>query len=142
MELIKIKLGFSGRLPTKATSGSAGWDLYAAEEATISAGCNWAVSCGFSLEIPENHAILLLPRSGLAFNKKITLSNSPGLIDSDYRNEIKAIIHNNGDSPFEIKFGDRIAQMILIYTPPFELVETDILSETLRNMGGIGSTGV
>ena len=126
-----------------ATAGSAGFDLkHIGETITIEAGANKLVPTGIKISIPAGYFLAIYPRSGNSFKHKITLSNAVGVVDSDFRGEINAIIHNLGDKPFEIQNGDRIAQAIL---HKYEKIRFDFvkeLDETERGEGGFGSTGV
>ena len=128
-------------LPSRRDRQDAGWDCYAAENTLLLPRTIGKVSLGFSLEIPEQWAVLLLPRSGLA-SRGITLSNSPGLIDSSYRGTVSALVSNLSDEPFTIKRGDRICQLVFMPVPDVHWQETAELSATQRGAGGFGSTGV
>jgi dUTP pyrophosphatase len=101
-----------------------------------------AVATGLALAIPDGYEVQVRPRSGLALKHGITLPNTPGTIDSDYRGELKCIMINLGSEPFEIKRGDRIAQLILAPVQTGRMIEVDELDETVRGAGGFGSTGV
>ena len=126
-----------------ATAGSAGFDLkYIGETIIIEAGANKLVPTGIKMAIPEGYFLAIYPRSGNSLNNKITLSNAVGVVDSDFRGEINAIIHNLGDKPFEIQKGDRIAQAILHKYEKIRFDFVDELDETERGEGGFGSTGV
>jgi len=126
------------------TQGSAGMDLFAANRNPILLKPmeRILVPTGISIELPDGFEAQIRPRSGLAVKKGITLLNTPGTIDSDYRGEIKVIVINLGSEPVEIKCGDRIAQMIISKYERVELEESDELSDTHRNSGGFGHTGV
>jgi dUTP pyrophosphatase len=129
-------------LPTRAHPGDAGLDLYASEPARLEPGARASVGTGISVEIPDGHAGLVLPRSGLAARHGIALVNAPGLIDAGYRGEVRVLLLNTDRSePFEIAPGDRIAQLLI--TPFAELVPTRAreLSATSRGDGGFGSSG-
>ena len=133
-------------LPSYQTIGSSGADVRAnlgKSEVTLDIlpGERKLIPTGFCLEIPENYEIQVRPRSGLALKHGITVLNSPGTIDSDYRGEIKVIIYNHGNTDFVINNGDRIAQMVLSPVVKMELEETNDLPETIRGEGGFGSTG-
>ncbi|HEY2883773.1 MAG TPA: dUTP diphosphatase [Rhizomicrobium sp.] len=131
-------------LPAYATEGSAGMDLVAAVEADVELlpGKRAVVPTGFSLELPPGFEAQVRPRSGLAANYGITVLNTPGTIDSDYRGEVKIILINLGDAPFVVTRGMRIAQMIIAHHERAELVEHPSLSQTARGSGGHGSTGL
>ena len=128
----------------KATKGSAGFDLLASinDSLEIGAGKSLLVPCGFSLQMPNNFEAQVRPRSGLALKNSVTVLNSPGTIDSDYRGEICVILINHGQMSFKITRGMRIAQIIFKETPEVNLVEVDELDNTKRGSGGFGSTGV
>ena len=128
----------------KATKGSAGFDLLASINSPleIKAGESLLVPCGFSLQMPNNFEAQVRPRSGLALKNSVTVLNTPGTIDSDYRGEICVILINHGQMSFKINRGMRIAQIIFKETPEVNLVEVDELSNTKRGSGGFGSTGV
>ena len=128
----------------KATKGSAGFDLLASinNPLEIGAGKSLLVPCGFSLQMPNNFEAQVRPRSGLALKNSVTVLNSPGTIDSDYRGEICVILINHGQMSFKITRGMRIAQIIFKETPEVNLVEVDELDNTKRGSGGFGSTGV
>lgn len=130
-------------MPAYAYPGDAGLDLRAAESAVLKPFERKAISCGIALAIPRGFAGFVMPRSGLAAKHGISIVNAPGLIDSDYRGEIKAILINlDAHESFEIKKGDRIAQLVILETPVVNLEELEELSETQRGAGGFGSSGV
>jgi dUTP pyrophosphatase len=142
MELKVQLLTDSAVLPTRAHEGDAGLDLHASEAAHIGPGERWQVATGIALEIPEGHAGLILPRSGLARRNGISLVNAPGLIDAGYRGEIKVLLLNNDPAEvFRIKPGDRIAQLLITPYVTAEPVRAEGLTETDRGDGGFGSTG-
>ena len=128
----------------KATKGSAGFDLLASinNPLEIGSGKSLLVPCGFSLQMPNNFEAQVRPRSGLALKNSVTVLNTPGTIDSDYRGEICVILINHGQMSFKINRGMRIAQIIFKETPEVNLVEVDELDNTKRGSGGFGSTGV
>ena len=128
----------------KATKGSAGFDLLASinNPIEIGAGKSLLVPCGFSLQMPNHFEAQVRPRSGLALKNSVTVLNTPGTIDSDYRGEICVILINHGQMSFKINRGMRIAQIIFKETPEVNLVEVDKLDNTKRGSGGFGSTGV
>ena len=140
--LIK-KLYPSVQLPEYKTSGASGMDLIAflKNSINIKPKKSYLIPTGLSVAFSENYEIQIRPRSGLAAKKNISVLNTPGTIDSDYRGEIKVIIYNHGDSDFVVNNGDRIAQMILTPVIKMKLEETDKLPETIRGEGGFGSTG-
>lgn len=128
------------RMPTQATSGSAGWDVYSLEDIALPPGQMKIIPCGFGLEIPTNYYVSIVPRS--SFGKKlIWLPNSPATIDSDYRGEIHVMLMNLGQDQFYIKAHDRIAQLILHQYNHMEFNVVDQFTQTNRGEGGFGSTG-
>ena len=131
------------KLPAYKTSGSSGMDLmaYIKNKITIDPGEIAIIPTGFAVSIPKNYEIQIRPRSGLAANKGISVLNTPGTIDSDYRGEIKVILINLSKKPFDIKSGDRIAQIIVCPISKAELKEVKQLPKTTRGKGGFGSTG-
>ena len=141
--LIK-KLHSDVNLPTYETSGSSGMDLqaYISEEIILKPGERKLIPTGLSIAIPENLEIQIRPRSGLAYKKGISVVNTPGTIDSDYRGEIKVLLINLGKEDFIIKKFERIAQMIVCPITKVVLSETNDLPDTIRGEGGFGSTGV
>lgn len=131
------------KLPEYKTSGASGLDLMAftKEPIEIKPKTSSLIPTGLSVAFSENYEIQIRPRSGLAAKKNITVLNTPGTIDSDYRGEIKVIIYNHGDENFLVNNGDRIAQMILAPVVKMELEEVNNLPESIRGKGGFGSTG-
>lgn len=131
-------------LPGYATAGSAGFDLRAdiAEDVEIRPLGRAMISTGLTMAVPPGWELQVRPRSGLAAKHGVTVLNSPGTIDSDYRGEVKVILVNLGDSPFRVTRGDRIAQAVLASSTRAALVETDCLDSTDRGSGGFGSTGI
>ena len=140
--LIK-KLNPSVQLPSYKTSGASGMDLMAFIEKpiVIKPGNSCLVPTGLSVAFSEEFEIQIRPRSGLAAKNKISVLNTPGTIDSDYRGEIKIILFNHGKIDFTVNNGDRVAQMILSPVVKIELEETNDLPETIRGESGFGSTG-
>ena len=128
-------------LPSYATHGAAGMDVVAAEDLDLLPGQRHAVATGFKLAIPEGYEIQVRPRSGLALKHGITVPNTPGTIDSDYRGELKIIMINHGDQPFPIRRGERIAQLVPAAVTQADFEEVEELCETARGAGGFGSTG-
>jgi dUTP pyrophosphatase len=142
MELPVAKLKPEGVLPSRAHEGDAGLDLYACEAAHIGPGERWSVGTGVAVEIPEGHAGLVLPRSGLAKKHGIALVNSPGLIDSGYRGEIRVLLLNTDPAEtFRVEPGDRIAQLVVAPIALANPVETEALADSARGDGGFGSSG-
>ena len=129
-------------LPAYATEGAAGMDVLAAEDVTLQPGARHAVATGLSVGIPPGYEIQVRPRSGLALKHGISVPNAPGTIDSDYRGELKVILVNLGASAFEVRRGDRIAQLVLAPVVRASWLKVDELDETARGEGGFGSTGV
>lgn len=142
MELPVAKLKDGAVLPSRAHEGDAGLDLYACEAAHLGPGERWSVGTGVAVEIPEGHAGLVLPRSGLAKKHGIALVNSPGLIDSGYRGEIRVLLLNTDPAEtFRVEPGDRIAQLAIAPIALAEPVEVATLAESVRGDGGFGSSG-
>ena len=141
--LIK-KLHSDVNLPAYETSGSSGMDLqaYISEEIILKPSERKLIPTGLSIAIPENLEIQIRPRSGLAYKKGISVVNTPGTIDSDYRGEIKVLLINLGKEDFIIKKFERIAQMVVCPITKVILSETNDLPDTIRGEGGFGSTGV
>ena len=129
-------------MPSYETTGSAGMDIRAAEAATIAAGKRGLIGTGFAFAIPEGYEVQVRPRSGLALKKGISVLNTPGTIDSDYRGEIKVILANLGEEDFVVERGDRIAQIVVAPVQRGNLFEVADLDETDRGTGGFGSTGI
>jgi len=131
-------------LPAPATDGAAGVDLIAAidHDIELKPGARAAIPCGFALALPHGFEAQVRPRSGLALNHGVTVLNSPGTIDSDYRGEVKAILINHGDRPFIVTRGAKIAQLVIARHERPEFVEALELSATSRGAGGFGSTGL
>ena len=124
-----------------ATAGSAGADISSAADVTIKPGETKLIHTGLVMEIPSGHVGLMFPRSGLSLKTPLRQPNSVGVIDSDYRGEVRGMFTNTGAEDVEIKRGDRIAQMIVLPIPGVEWVEVAELGETERGEGGFGSTG-
>jgi dUTP pyrophosphatase len=144
MILIKLNRLANGEglpLPVYASEDAAGLDVTAAEELTLQPGERRAVATGFAIEIPRGYEVQVRPRSGLAIRHGITVLNTPGTIDSDYRGEVKVILVNLGTEPFEIRRGERIAQLVPAPVLRADFVEVSELEETTRGSGGFGSTG-
>ena len=128
-------------LPAYATDGAAGMDVVAAEDVTLAPGGRHAVATGLALAIPQGFEIQVRPRSGLALKFGITVPNTPGTIDSDYRGELKVILINHGNDAFEVRRGDRVAQLVLAPVTRASWLKVEELDQTLRGEGGFGSTG-
>ena len=133
----------SVKLPSYKTNGASGMDLMAFLEKPIDLkpGKSCLVPTGLSVAFPAEYEIQIRPRSGLAAKNNISVLNTPGTIDSDYRGELKIILFNHGSKKFLINNNDRIAQMVLTPIIKMELVETNELPESIRGKGGFGSTG-
>jgi dUTP pyrophosphatase len=141
VEIRRLPHGEGLALPTYATPGSAGMDVLSAEDVTLPPGGRHAVASGFAVAIPPGYEIQVRPRSGLALKHGITVPNTPGTIDSDYRGELKVILINHGAEAFPIHRGDRVAQLVLAPVTPAEWREVAELKDTERGSGGFGSTG-
>ena len=141
IELKRLPHGDGLPLPTRATEHAAGLDVVAAEDLTLAPGHRHAVATGFAIAIPEGYEVQVRPRSGLALKHGITVPNTPGTIDSDYRGELKVIIINHGSEAFPIRRGERIAQLVPAAVTLAEWDEVEELCETARGAGGFGSTG-
>ena len=129
-------------VPAYATAHAAGLDVVSAEDVTLAPGGRHAVATGFAMAIPEGYEVQVRPRSGLALKHGISLPNTPGTIDADYRGEWKVILINLGEEPFVIARGDRIAQLVAAPVQVARFAEVEELDETARGAGGFGSTGV
>jgi dUTP pyrophosphatase len=139
--ILRLPHGADLPLPAYATSGAAGMDVVAAEDHDLAPGARHAVATGFAMAIPAGYEVQVRPRSGLALKHGVTCLNTPGTIDSDYRGEVKVILANLGAEPFEIRRGDRIAQLVPAPVQRAALSEVTTLDETARGSGGFGSTG-
>ncbi len=139
---IKFKLAEGASLPEYKTSGAAGADVCSNEDCSIDPNSWKMVSTGLFPEIPENFEIQVRSRSGLAAKNGVFVLNSPGTVDSDYRGEIKVILANMSDKPFEVKKGDRIAQLVVTPVQQADFSVVSEVSETERSSGGFGSTGI
>jgi dUTP pyrophosphatase len=132
-------------LPAYQSEGAAGLDLLAGLEArspiTLAPGARALVPTGLIIELPPGYEAQVRPRSGLALNYGVTVLNSPGTIDCDYRGEVRVVLANLGQAPFEIRRGERIAQLVVSPVTHAQLVEVSEVSDTVRGAGGFGSTG-
>jgi len=135
-----VRLNTQAILPTRATSGSAGYDLTAIRDDVIEPGCRKLLPIGVAIKLPWGVYGRIAPRSGLAVKKGIQVG--AGVIDPDYTGEIHVLLFNHGTENFEIRTGDRIAQLILEKFEFHEVIQVDSINETLRGAGGFGSTGV
>ena len=142
MKIMRLANGEGLPLPQYETSGAAGMDIRAAEDTVLKPGARYLMPTGFAIALPELHEAQVRPRSGLAVNHGVTVLNSPGTIDSDYRGEIKVPLINHGTADFVIKKGDRIAQMIVSAVARATLREVSALDDTARGDNGFGSSGV
>jgi len=127
--------------PKYAHEGDAGMDIYSAESCILKPGERKVISSGLKVEIPKGYELQIRPRSGLAAKNGISIVNSPGTIDHQYRGIVGVILINHGQEPFEVKHGERIAQIVLNKFETMELEESEELSDTERGAGGFGSTG-
>ena len=141
LQILRLSHSADLPLPSYATPGSAGMDLRSAEALTIKPGARALVGTGIAIVLPPNFEAQVRPRSGLAVEHGVTVLNSPGTIDADYRGEIKVPLINLGTEDFVIARGDRIAQMVVAPVTMAELVEVEVLDETVRGAGGFGSSG-
>lgn len=141
IEIRRLSHGEGLPLPSYASDGAAGLDVVAAEDLTLAPGARHAVATGFAIAIPGGYEVQVRPRSGLALKHGITCLNTPGTIDSDYRGEVKVILANLGDEPFEVRRGERIAQLVPAPVLRATFREVDELDSTERGAGGFGSTG-
>lgn len=141
VKLKRLPHGEGLPLPAYATAGAAGMDVVSAEDVVLAPGARHPVATGLSLAIPDGFEIQVRPRSGLALKHGITVPNTPGTIDSDYRGELKVLLINHGAEPFVIARGDRIAQLVLAPVVQAAWDEVDELDATARGAGGFGSTG-
>jgi len=141
-EIAWLRMHEAARLPTQAHADDAGFDLFATDSATLAPGQRVAVGCGFGIALPDGHAALVLPRSGLALKAGLTVLNAPGLIDAGYRGEGKVVLNNHDPATTHlISVGDRIAQLVITALPTVTFAEHDSLPESTRGTGGFGSTG-
>lgn len=145
-ETIKVKISNSSSnpLPCYATEGSAGMDIRAALEVavTVQPGCRTLIPTGLRVALPQGYELQMRPRSGLALKHGLTLLNSPGTIDADYRGEIGVIIINHSDEAFTINPGDRICQAVAAAVPQIEWEPVEDLDSTERGEGGFGHSGI
>ncbi len=141
VEVKRLPHGEGLALPAYATTGAAGMDVVAAEDVTILPAARHAVATGLAVAIPYGYEIQVRPRSGLAYKHGITVPNTPGTIDSDYRGELKVLLINHGTHAFAIARGDRIAQLVLAPVVQASWREVEELDTTTRGAGGFGSTG-
>ena len=141
IQIARLPHGEGLPLPAYATPGAAGMDVVAAEDLDLAPGARHAVATGFKVAIPDGFEIQVRPRSGLAYKYGVTVSNTPGTIDSDYRGELKILMINHGSDPFRVRRGERIAQLVPAAVTKADFDEVDELDATTRGSGGFGSTG-
>ena len=141
IQIARLPHGEGLPLPAYATPGAAGMDVVAAEDLDLAPGARHAVATGFKVAIPDGFEIQVRPRSGLAYKYGVTVPNTPGTIDSDYRGELKILMINHGAEPFPVRRGERIAQLVpaAVTKADFDVVAE--LDSTTRGVGGFGSTG-
>lgn len=141
---IKIKVSDGAEVPVYKTAGAAGADVCAriAEPVVLYPWGTALIPTGLNLEIPEGYEVQVRPRSGLAFKHGVTVLNSPGTIDSDYRGELKVLLINLGHEAFTVNNGERIAQIVIAPVVQARFIQAETLSDTARSDGGFGSTGV
>jgi len=128
-------------MPHYATAGAACFDIAALHGGRVPVGQSAAFSTGLAFEVPPGFVLMIYSRSGHGFRHGLRLVNGTGVIDSDYRGEVKVMLHNDGQEGYTVTAGERIAQAMLVPAPQVQLVEVDVLSETARGAAGFGSTG-
>lgn len=139
---LKVKLlSESAKMPVYATSGAACFDLHANDSVGVVSGHSIEVATGLAFEVPVDHVMLVFSRSGHGFKNGVRLANSVGVIDSDYRGEVKVKLHNDGQNDFVVEIGSRVAQAMVLPVTRMPLVQVEDLSETERGEAGFGSTG-
>ncbi|GAA4003204.1 dUTP diphosphatase [Sphingomonas humi] len=141
IQITRLPHGEGLPLPAYATAHAAGMDVVSAEDLDLAPGQRHAVATGLRIAIPEGYEVQVRPRSGLALKHGITVPNTPGTIDADYRGELKVIMINHGSEPFPIRRGERIAQLVPAAVTQAQWEEVDELDQTVRGEGGFGSTG-
>ena len=141
IQLKRLPHGEGLPVPAYATAHAAGMDVVSAEALVLQPGGRHAVATGFAMAIPEGYEVQVRPRSGLALKHGISLPNTPGTIDADYRGEVGVILVNLGDAPFVVTHGDRIAQMVVAPVVQAGFAVVGSLDQTARGEGGFGSTG-
>ena len=143
VKIMRLKHGRDVPLPVRMTEHAAGFDLHAAvsDNTTLQPGEIRLIPCGFAMALPAGYEAQVRPRSGLASRHGITLINTPGTIDADYRGEVQVPMINLGRQPFVVERAMRIAQMVIMPVPPVKLIEVDDLDKTSRGKGGFGHTG-
>ena len=141
MKIFIKKLSPLAEIPNYQTEEAAGFDLHSIEDIILKPNERKLIGTGLAFEIPKGYEIQIRPRSGLAYKHGISVLNSPGTIDSDYRGEIKVLLINHSDTDFEIKIGERIAQGVIQEVIQAKFEEVEELNKTARGAGGFGSTG-
>ena len=141
IQIARLPHGEGLPLPAYATPGAAGMDVVAAEDLDLAPGARHAVATGYKVAIPDGYEIQVRPRSGLAYKYGVTVPNTPGTIDSDYRGELKILMINHGAEPFPVRRGERIAQLVPAAVTKADFDEVEELDSTTRGAGGFGSTG-
>ena len=136
------KLNENATLPTRGSKEAAGWDLYAAEDATINPGETVKISTGIAIALPENTFGAIFARSGLATKQGLAPANKVGVVDSDYRGPVIVALYNHSKEERTVNAGDRIAQLVVLPYVPVDLTEVEKLDDTERGDGGFGHTGV
>ena len=140
---IKIKLlNENAKIPVRASEHASGFDIFSAQKTILKAKSFQLISTGFAIEMPQSMEAQIRPRSGLAIKHGITILNSPGTIDADYRGEIKVILINHSDTDFKIEIGTRIAQIVFSKIVETEFEQVENLNESIRGENGFGSTGL
>jgi dUTP pyrophosphatase len=142
VQVMSLPNGDPASLPRQASGGAAGFDIQSVEDVTIQPGALHAVATGLAMAIPEGFEGQVRPRSGLALKHGVTVLNAPGTIDSDYRGEVKVILVNHGREPFQVRRGDRVAQLVVAPVPAVRFERVETLSDSERGVGGFGSTGL
>jgi dUTP pyrophosphatase len=138
----KIAVDYTGSVkPVYSSTGAAGCDLKSTEDVFMEPGSYVAINTGLQLEIPEGFVGMVCPRSGMAVKHGITVLNAPGIVDSDYRGEVKVILINHGQERYKVSIGDKIAQIVFVQCAQATFYPSSSLSETERSTGGFGSTG-
>ena len=137
-----IKIHSEAKLPTRGSELAAGWDIYASEGALLQPGRTRLIPTGLKIAVPEGYEVQIRPRSGLAFRESITVLNSPGTIDADYRGRLGVILINHGHDSFKVDQGMRIAQLVIQPVVTYvKMVEVTEFDSTARGEAGFGSTG-
>jgi dUTP pyrophosphatase len=142
MKILIKRLHPDAFLPAYKTEGAAGLDVSSYQWATLAPGAHEAIATGIAIQLPPGTEAQIRPRSGLAYKHGVTVLNSPGTVDSDYRGELIILLVNHGRQDFQVKPGDRIAQMVIAQVTLADVVEVAELGTTARGEGGFGSTGV